>query len=464
MKKIVGKTFLGAMIDSKAIIEFLEKQAREGLMLVGIIGPRFYFEKSEKKDVKFALEYEKVEKSKNIESLECVRLYKENQWDYICSNGKSHIFCTDVNNTREVKINQEEKFNRILKLGVIPEMVALFAVLLFMMMSSILDIVLSPEETGIEELFINNFGSLGYAYVYVLLSIIYGIIRISGFYKINKKRIANNEELFYYDIKQCGWARVVQVVLVIGVIIGLVYDIFFKTDMNLFFNVVYVGSFVIIGAVVYAFYKKGVINKTWNSKKSIAVIIVACIGGIMLVLVFPICAVMFNVPLMKSERCIKYKADGEVYEYVIEESELPLITKDFDKEPKGKKYQERMKEESKSIFGYYLYGDESNYDKEMQLIDGYLGYEIIKSDFEFILNSYEKRQLEINKSWESNIKKDKKLAKKFKANKVYRIGYEDGEEFEDVIIVYDDCIVYFMTDCIEYNEKNIDLIYNTLVK
>jgi hypothetical protein len=154
-------------------------------------------------------------------------------------------------------------------------------------------------------------------------------------------------------------------------------------------------------------------------------------------------------------------------EMSLEQSELVLTRKDLGYEDKKEAYKESELEQKKTIFGEFYSATETGYDKKMESTDAFISYEYVKSNFDFILDSYVKSLIIGTEDDEIEYKESKEDAKLWKANKCYKVnGWGRGEldEDYDLVLEYDNIVINISYAYDEMIQNNIDVIYDRLVK
>lgn len=120
-------------------------------------------------------------------------------------------------------------------------------------------------------------------------------------------------------------------------------------------------------------------------------------------------------------------------------------------------------ESSKTAFGEFYECSENQINKKEGSVGTFLAYEVLKTNFGFIKKSYIDKCIKHDEDI-NDIRENKNMAKKWKANKYYKLRDSDNNNDFDIIVEYDNCVLYFQYLEEDFSQKNKDIIYNKLVK
>ncbi len=233
--KYIKKFFWAEPYDVKAIEEFLEQKAAEGLMLAKFRGRFYYFEKCEPKKVRFQIDYFKkatiFDTNPHRETRKYIDFCEECGWTYLQGEGKMQFFYTEDETIPPLQTDSKVMFGNIIKNTLIFTCVQW----IFLPFTQLLNLgttlsrLLYGGPYEVASLFADG-GDLWYMstfIIYILLSVFMNV-RFVGFILRNRKQVKSGEELQFYSWRNVIKTRnivVAALVLMIFALVGMLLSL-----------------------------------------------------------------------------------------------------------------------------------------------------------------------------------------------------------------------------------------------
>lgn len=412
----IRKFFWAEPYDAKAIEEFLEKKAMEGLMLVKFRGRFYYFEKCEPKKVRFQIDYfDKAmifDTNPEKETRKYIDFCEECGWAYLGGVGKMHIFYTEDNSIPPIQTDSREQFYNIIKNTLVLSSIQWVFLPLVMLLNlvNLLNIALHGGGYSVAELFANGFDMLLVCSLgsYILFSIFVDV-RFVRFFVRNKRRVRAGEGIQFYSYRN-----------VIAYNRGMIGVCAFMLVMCLFMCMTMgkAGAFIgiiFLGIVVVAIlisrltcWKKA--NRTFN-------VLVNVVGGVVLGLILVTSTMFVVVRVLFDWNGNKVTGEkGVVYYYADDPVPITLEMLGVNKEEYDYLYEEKIIDRSGTFLAKQVcYSDflTSMEDDDLPYYD----MDIFESDFSWINRMY-------REAWQKDdyykiTELDKVVAEEWHVEKVY---------------------------------------------
>jgi ABC-type multidrug transport system fused ATPase/permease subunit len=298
--------------------------------------------------------------------------------------------------------------------------------------------------------------------VLTLLAVIRSII----FNRRNKKRVNNGESIRYFSLREEKIHNIAA--YVVGGVIVFAYIMFGIVDTvaSAVIMLIYLVIIAIVILLVLFVRKHSKLSRVGNIVTNIGISLVACSLIIGSIIVFVIYLSYTDMPLEKNEKKITYidEKTNRKETALITIDKLPVSAKDLSNVDDDCMYFERWCDEYKTLFGSFYKCEEIQYDKSMTDLGKMIDYEVLKTKVGFIKDSYINKFIKHGDAV-NMIEDSKEEAKKWNADKVYMIKMDDEEDtYDSAMIVYNDTVVFLEASTVVFNQENIDVFYNKLVK
>ena len=477
--KLIRKKVPFNVYSLDATIKRLEELAKEGFFLKKIIGRRFYFVEGTPAKVRYNVEFfgraALGDSIKDKKTIEFVQSCEEKGWDYVCRNSVMFFFITQKEDAISLVTDSKKKLKNIFKCsGMVEILIYMIWLLMFVIVPAFTSLSGKQYENAVD-FYIIDLPSNIYIDLMIIVGLIYVIIKNIVFYNKNKKKLPT-EDISYFNLQK---ERIIQgIVIAIQAILFIMFAWigFNKSISSVIILIVIVGVFIMGTMGMVHLLSKIFKSNMSKVKKIISSILIYGISIAIYVVGIELTVstiIYFEKPMGKNELHVEYFDEelDEYAEYIIEQSDIILKRTDLGYNLKENKeeYVESVLDESKSMFGEYYSAYECGYTKEFNETEGYISYTLVKSKYDFILDSFvTSRTLKSEFDFDVTYKKSKKDAKKWKAKECYKISEDFSEDDEysyyDLLLVYDDMVLYIDYADDELIQNNIDVIYNKLVK
>lgn len=457
-ESLIRKIYLAGSYDLKAVEEFLEEQAQNGLMFVKQKGIFYYFEKCEPKKVHFAVDvFEKAsiyDTRPEAKAQEYIEYCEECGWKFLFSNGKIQFFYSEEENPVDIQTDDELKLKIIHKNVLFTRGASWLCVVFLFLMQVTSGVFREFMGADMVEQFI-LFGPnliLIVTYVGVMVCISVEVIRYIRFYVKNKKRIKNGQKLQYIEKKKVEKYHKVVCTLYVSFLVLLFLT--FSTLGSM--GYISMGAMLVCVLILYLmeFFRQG--NKKMSRQDNIIIVIVSSIVGSGICIAGITLGVFVDFFDFDSQKVKYYDEEEKCYVYtVIESDEIPLTMEDLGIVTEGVEYNQTSAYDYTSIFGELHQYAQMYFDKDVQDIGPMLSYDIVKSSWDKILDSYVDDYLE--KSYYECTDITEEEGELWGAKQVYSLRNVE-EETEERLVVYDEQVIYFSCDRMEYSEDTISII------
>lgn len=449
-KKYIKKFFCASSYDLKAVESFLEEMAAQGLMFVKQSNMFFYFEECEPKKVKFYIDvFDKAstfDTSPDPSTQEYIEYYKKCGWQYIFTNGKAQFFYTEDESVTPIQTDDEIRLKLIHK-HVMTSSGMSWAIVGACMIMQLMCFISTHT---IAEVFIKGWGILLTYGVYPLI-IFPQVIRYLYFYIKNKRRLARGEALFFFDRKNVKWFQ-----RIYGFMAGVIYVFLVSNicmqDMAMGVGLIILLIILIVFMYGFEHHRSG---KNNSRRTNIVMDISAGIGVVYIIALMLVLIVIIRDDLSSGSKQISYYNEAERgYSTIdISQDEIPMTFETLGMTLEHQ-YSETRAELCQSLFGTYDSYEEYLYDENMRAV-AYFEYDIIKSSFKFIMDSWEKD----NKAHKDYTVEDITYAEAslWGAERVYAIKHDHGSIIGRSVI-FEDWAVHIYSDQMQYTQENINKI------
>lgn len=261
--KFIRKLFLVSAYDMRAIEEYLEGMARAGLMFAKRRGMFFYFEKCEPKKVRFFVDvFAKAsifDTRPDPKTEEYIEYCRASGWKHLHTDGKLQFFCAESENAVQIQTDDALRLKLIHKNTLATNGVTW--ILLPVMFVMIL----------VQSLLLNQLIPLGNSLVtqgLIAIVSLMEIVRYAVCYTRNKRRVKNNEDLFFYSEKNVRWFHLLSILLVL-----LIFAFLLVSSLNLEMQMavlIFVG--LIILAIAIALFNK--MDRSFSRARNILALII----------------------------------------------------------------------------------------------------------------------------------------------------------------------------------------------
>lgn len=208
-KKYIRKLFWAEPYDGGLIQEYLEEMAAQGLMLAKAQGGIYFFEKCQPKKVRFQVDYfDKAsifDTSLEKKTQQYVDFCEECGWHHLYSAGKMQIFYTEDETIPNIETDNERMLRNMTKNTLLLnglQWIILPVIMLFNLLLQLLQLFGRDylKSYGVVQLFTGMypFGLIAMIITFIILSVFMNV-RFLRFYGINRKRVKEGRELFYYS-------------------------------------------------------------------------------------------------------------------------------------------------------------------------------------------------------------------------------------------------------------------------
>lgn len=422
--KYIRKFFWAEPYDIKAIEEFLEQKAAEGLMLVKFRGKFYYFEECEPKKVRFQIDYFKkamvFDTNPELETRKYIDFCEECGWTYLQGEGKMQIFYTEDETIPPLQTDSKALFRNIIKNTLIFTCIQWIFLPLTQLINlgSSIHRLLYGGPYGIANFFAGGFDMLciGIFGIYILLSI-YMNARFVEFILRNVKRVKAGEELQFFSHKNVVRSRNTVVTAVVLMMFGVIGMFMSLGQMGIHIGIICaICAGVILTILLMSlltYWKKA--NRTFN-------IVVNVVGSIVL------CAIMIGgtlgVVLGMFGGTVKGE-DGTIYITSNDSVPVTLEMLGVNKDEYSYQYEDKEVEEkgtplaSQNCYSHFLMSDG---EEELP----YYSMEIFESRFDWINDKY-------REAWQhwgiETTKLNQDVAEAWAADEIYMVKGEYVERF-----------------------------------
>lgn len=427
----IKKFFWAEPYDAKAIEEFLEKKAMEGLMLVKFRGRFYYFEECEPKKVRFQIDYfDKAmifDTNPEAETRKYIDFCEECGWIHLGGEGKMQIFYTEDDSIPPIQTDSREQFRNIIKNTLVLSSIQWVFLPLIMLLNLVnsLNISLHGGVCGIAELFASGFNMLIVCVLacYILVSIFVDV-RFVRFFVRNRRRVREGEDIQFYSYRNVvaynrGMLGVFALMLVMGVVMCMAMG-----KAGVFIGIIFLVTIVMAILIsMLTCWKKA--NRTFN-------VLVGVIGGVVLGLIlvtstmFVVVRVLFD---WNSNKVVG--EDGAIYFYTDDPVPVTLEMLGVDKKEYDYLYEEKIIDRSGTFLAKQVcYSDGiismDDNDDEMPYYD----INIFESNFSWINRMY-------REAWQKDeyykiTELEKNVAEEWNVEKVYLVK---GEYVERLVML-----------------------------
>lgn len=461
-ESMLRKIFLAGPYDLKAVEEYLEEMAEKGYLFVKQRGIFYYFEKCEPKKVHFAVDiFEKAsvfDTRPEAKTEEYIDYCEKCGWKFIYSNGKIQFFYSEEENPVPIQTDDAYKLKMINK-NVLLTKGSLWLCWIYLILLQFLSAGFRKMNgaTMVEQyiMFGTNL-SLLIAYGGMFLFIIVDVVRYLRFYRRNKKRIKNGESLQYIEKKQVEKYHKITCVFLLCLLFALLFPLCFMGTMG------YVMIGVILLCVFFIYFiemmRQG--NKKMSRQDNVVVTFVATIAGTGICIIGLILSLILNSFDYHTESVKYYDQEEKSYVYTtIGKDEIPFTMEEFGIYEEGVKYNETTAYDYASVFGTYDIFEQVKWDETMQQVGPSFQYEVVKSKWDKLRNSYVDNFLGKSSYETKDITKEEGTL--WGAKKVYSL-WDKENEVEERLVLYDEKVVYLSCEELSYNTENILKIKNAL--
>ena len=461
-RRLIRKIYFAGPYDAKALEEFLEEQAQNGLMFVKQKGIFYYFEKCEPKKVHFTVDvFEKAsifDTRPEAKTQEYIEYCEECGWKFIFSNGKVQFFYSEEENPVDIQTDDQLKLKIIHKYTLLtlgPSWLC-FLNFLFMMISSYSFRQLTGANMVDQFIVFGTSFPIVIAYIGVVVCVSMEIIRYILFYVKNKKGLKSGQKLQYTEKKTLEKYYKFVCTLYVSIFVLLLISLCSFESMGYLFIILILLSSVLIYFVEN--FRQG--NQKISRQNNIIITIVASVVGIAISIVGFTFILFMGLFDFDSQKVKYYDEEEKCYAYmIISNDEIPLTMGELGIVTDGVEYNQTGAYNYASIFGkYYLY-DQSYYDKNLQDIGPMLSYEILHSGWKKLLDSYINDYLD--QSYYKCTDVTKEEGSLWGSKKVYSV-WNLEEKTETRLVVYDKKVISISCDGMEYNENTISIINRAL--
>ena len=441
-KKYIKKLYLFSSYDLKAIETFLEEMAAKGLMFVKQSHLFFYFEACKPKKVRFYVDvFDKAsifDTRPEPETEEYIEYCKASGWQHLFTSGKVQYFYTEDQQAPPIQTDNHIRLKLIHKQVMSVNWASWF---LMTLVIGIQMIDFMASNTTVEN-FIKGCSVLLVGSIYFAI-VIPQIIRYFYFYIKNKRRLAHDEELFFFNSHQVKLFHQLLQGMVIFLYIGLMISIGLLQTLE--GKVLFVAMMIII-VMVYVV-SQHMIGQNNSRRVNRAVqIIISLVAFYILIL-----ASTLGIVLDTNTKEISYYDENQqaYIQYSIQCDQIPLTLNTLQPHV-DMAFEETIAESGKSIFGAYASYRDYGYDENMRPL-AYMTYEVIESPFEFIIDAHEEEIL----SQGEYIEITHQEAAYWKAQHVYEL--KDGD-ITSRLVIYEDKTIMMTSDQLEYTAETISQI------
>jgi len=366
-KNIKTTFFIYSPYECAAVEEYLEQMAEKGWLLLSIKSCHFKFTKIEPKKIKYSVDVlSKVsiwDHNDTDVTLEYREYCQTAGWTYVCQTGKIQIFYTETDKKIiPIHTDQTEKFKEVFKASIYDMGYQIFITL----------VIIFNLYT---ELFIGNADFLLSSNYIIMLTVamffivLINIVKfISFFLWAIKAKLHLKENTFmpYNNYKQLKRKNILMKtyigILILALLISSVFDSSASNQSNIFVVLI---VFIIIITSVQMFIHK----KTYSKSTNIAITI---ISGT-LAIIFLVFTLIFGAV---SGRITKIQQSG------LPSEKINLTLVDFG-------YEENNTESPDIDFNESILAQNTDYSYDIK--DKYLTYNILQSQYPFIIKFYETR-------------------------------------------------------------------------
>lgn len=452
----IKKVFLHTAYDLKAIEDYLENMAANGLMFVKQVGIFFYFKTCEPEKLKFCVDVfgkaSMFDSRPETDTLDYITYCEESGWHYLYSNGKLQYFFTENENATPIQTDNSMRLKLINSQTMLNDGVTWIAFSILVLIQLFSGLFYSNlAETLI------RFNGTFIVFTLLPLIILPQIIRYLYFYIKNRHRVASGEDLYFYSSKNTKTFLVTMFTFRVLIIILMGVSI---CSYNLWFGIILlvIMALIIIGSYILEMKRK---RQNYSRSDNITLTAVMTVAAIYFtVIIIPFIVFLTGIFFNRSEKFEIYdEATHSTTTIYVGHAEIPVTFENIGISFDNTLYSSTEKYNYRSFFGtydsytQYIY-TEMSIDAEPSAT---LEYDIINTPYSSIINSYVYDNISnFNGEDISSVEADI-----WNALKVYALKNEYTDSAER-LVVYNDKIVRISSDHIDFSEKNIKAILNVM--
>ncbi|MGL4850694.1 MAG: DUF2812 domain-containing protein [Clostridium sp.] len=392
--------------DCEGIEEYLSEKALEGWKLVSIYGTYMKFRKSEPEELHYSVEFipNRFMKWQDSEEARKVKaVYREKNWDFIYEWGDFLVFCSKEKE-KPIQISEEEKFKKIAKISA-KEFLKLAFLICWLGFLTINGLFINMNPYTLT----NNVNVImGVVVIGVGINIIVDFIRYIVFFIRARKGLKSDEKISYSSISKIKRKRIMDKVFVILYISALLMLFISAKELGL----------ASIGIVAIAILILFIASK-WKGKKKQAIMIVSGIFSFIIIVVG-----LTSIAFSDIGKNVEINLSSEDFGVQSDKEEISI-------------------NESEGMLGSYIFYS-----------DSVLGYDIIESEYPWIIDFYFNGKVKELKGFSANLE--------FKELGSYS-GYKVNNENYFIIKTLDKVIDFRYYEDAE-EDKIISLIDERLIK
>ena len=435
--KMIRKFFPIPHYEVKAIEEYLENMALEGLFFYQRKGAIWYFKKGEPKKLRYYVDiFDKAswfDTRPENETLDYLEYCKNSGWEYIFTDGKYQFFCSEQEDAVAIETDQKQKLKMIHKASIGNCLVVPLILMLNVLLgtASFFRELSSGPNAWIEFSLI----SVGTYLMFLMVGIIELCI-VAGyvtFYLKNRVRIKHGQEI---QLSSLAKAQSIQKIYISLLLIGLLFFIILLFMINMTWGLVILGIEILLFGVIWGISFVGQKNarnhsRRYNMGKTFLFTILAlaigyvCMAGVGMVMIL-------GVLRGDNSKVVTY-TDAEEVTWYISQDEIPYTLEDIGVVVPERGYRDSSAYKDRmllcSAVGYY--------DSYYEDVESEASYEINYTKYEFF-NAAVRETWVKNYLAEGDVTVREDIAELWNASNAYiLVRTIDGEHYTEIIIEYD---------------------------